>query len=493
MKYFVGHLPEGEIATYNNIGTDEVGSTLLHVAAREGTLNIVRSLLSLGTNVNTQTLMKQTPLLLASKAGHTSVVLELLGRGADMEIADRNGFTPLLTASLHGHKHVVQELIQYGADKEARTRFGNTPIFLAAAFGHLNVVKQLVQAGADIYSSWKELTPLAIAHYRGHKTIVNFLSKKGATLPPLQNMQQLVLWTAAHGSEAEINEIMSNEADMMHKFQIHPLQIALEYGNAAAAKSIINMEHVVLDKQRMLLRVGLSGQVELLVDIQRNPTKYHWYFSPLDSLDASLLEFAAQDGDSKMLKTLLKSGTAPYSALIPAIEKGNAEICSLLLEGDSLPIKEGLRVAARIGHTQIFQMLCAHKQFDTGLVLATDAKGNTPLVEAARHGHIHIVELLLQQRVFNKESRALAAAKKNKHHNVVKLLREHGAVDYWFAELEEWLGGPNAALFFILFIAVAIPIAANRVLIEFTDLPTWVLPSIVFLWLVLQFFRREPS
>ena len=59
------------------------GNTPLHLAAQEGNLNSVASLLSPQTNLNVTNLDGQTPLHLAAINGHSQVVKLLWENGAD--------------------------------------------------------------------------------------------------------------------------------------------------------------------------------------------------------------------------------------------------------------------------------------------------------------------------------------------------------------------------------------------------------------------------
>ena len=83
--------------------------SLLHIAASQGNLVKVESLVRDGVNVDE--VVKEdgtTPLFLAAQLGHLEVVQYLVQQGADKNKATNDGFTPLFSAALKGHLAVVQ-------------------------------------------------------------------------------------------------------------------------------------------------------------------------------------------------------------------------------------------------------------------------------------------------------------------------------------------------------------------------------------------------
>ena len=73
--------------------------TKLHSAADAGHVEVVRSLLTCGVDVDPRGLSDQTPLQLASYKGHIDVVECLLDHGADVNHQDKNRYSPLSHAA----------------------------------------------------------------------------------------------------------------------------------------------------------------------------------------------------------------------------------------------------------------------------------------------------------------------------------------------------------------------------------------------------------
>jgi ankyrin repeat protein len=81
------------ICTNPNISAG--GMRPLHIAARNGYLEIVELLLEHGANPNVQDNDGRTPLHYAVENCHVGVARVLLDHGADPTIRDNNGMTPL--------------------------------------------------------------------------------------------------------------------------------------------------------------------------------------------------------------------------------------------------------------------------------------------------------------------------------------------------------------------------------------------------------------
>ena len=129
------------------------GLTALHLAAREGHLEIVDALIGAGAETAAVTRIGDyTPLHLAGGAGQAGVVGALLGAGADPgAVTTTSGVTSLhLAAEARGGEEAVRLLIEHGAPVNARERSaGQTPLMFAAAAGRAASVAALLEHGAD--------------------------------------------------------------------------------------------------------------------------------------------------------------------------------------------------------------------------------------------------------------------------------------------------------------------------------------------------------
>ncbi len=118
----------------------------LHRAAEEGNLELVRSLIAGGAEINAKDDWDGgTPLHKATAQGHRDVAEILVANGADLEAKDDEGETPLHKTLLGGYKNVVELLLAKGADVNARGQFGWRPLDLAIWGDYLLYADRLLE------------------------------------------------------------------------------------------------------------------------------------------------------------------------------------------------------------------------------------------------------------------------------------------------------------------------------------------------------------
>ena len=133
-------------------GAQGDGMTALHWAAEHGNAATARLLFNAGANLGAVTrLGGYTPLHLAARTGSAEVVEALLGAGADPRAATTTGgATGLHFAAAAGSREAVKALLDHGADPDARgSAWGQTPLMFAAAGGRAGAIRALMDGGAD--------------------------------------------------------------------------------------------------------------------------------------------------------------------------------------------------------------------------------------------------------------------------------------------------------------------------------------------------------
>ena len=142
-----------------------------------------------------------TALHSASHAGHVEVVRSLLKCGVDVDPRGIMGMSPLQLASMNGTLNVAQYLLDHGADPNFQGNDHRTPLSLAAASGHLEIVRTLLERNADIYTQDKNgWTPLhlLISYYiyvrKGdHLQVARLLLERGANSNAQDNKRRTPL------------------------------------------------------------------------------------------------------------------------------------------------------------------------------------------------------------------------------------------------------------------------------------------------------------
>jgi len=137
------------------------GAPLIALAARAGSIQVLRYLVGAGANLNARTPVHETPLMLAAyfyddgqsaTDRYDAAVRLLVEAGASLENEPGN-YTPLAYAAYNDRQRALRYLIERGArvDADARDRqvYINTPLMMAAMQGHREAVQLLLRAGAD--------------------------------------------------------------------------------------------------------------------------------------------------------------------------------------------------------------------------------------------------------------------------------------------------------------------------------------------------------
>lgn len=183
---------------------DSKGRTALHRAAMQGNLEVLRFLVSVGSDADASDEKGWTPLHYAALDGHVEAVQLLLDYTTFAKYAlTREGKTPYDLAEDNNHSDLydvlhfsdelhraarlddVQEIknsLSHRANVNSRDQNGWTPLHRAAFKGRIESVKLLLSHGAQIDSVDNiGYTPLHLAVEGGHAQVALYLVANGAT------------------------------------------------------------------------------------------------------------------------------------------------------------------------------------------------------------------------------------------------------------------------------------------------------------------------
>ena len=134
-----------------NDNEDGRGNTALIFAARNGFMDVVDCLLSLGANIEAKDSDERTALMTACHYGSIDVVDRLLAAGANPHVIDKDGNTALILAAGGGHLPIIDRLLILGVDINHRNRWGRSNALMKASlYGRTEVVDRLLSVGCDI-------------------------------------------------------------------------------------------------------------------------------------------------------------------------------------------------------------------------------------------------------------------------------------------------------------------------------------------------------
>jgi len=259
----------------------EMQFDLIHIAAKEGHLDIVKLLLERNrTLLNKTDAHGQTALIWGAnprtdKPPHLSVVQYLISEGADLNIATTrpghtdHGKTALVWAVERGNRDVVEMLLDAGA---VYTPLDSRPydlIHMTAQEGHVDIVKLLLEKDRSLLNKTDGCgqTALLWAASRGRKNVVEYLLGQGADIhmstncPGNENHGKTPLQWAVEGGHIDV-VVMLLDATPLNSMQLDLIHIAAKKGHVDIVKLLLEKDRTLLNK------TDANGQTALLYATQ---------------------------------------------------------------------------------------------------------------------------------------------------------------------------------------------------------------------------------
>lgn len=117
----------------------------------------------------------------AAKEGNLNEVKSLLEKGVAPNVPDKDGWIAIMEASQAGHAECVQVLLDFGGDAKATLKLGEwgmTALHFAARNGHLECAKILAPASKLAEKNFQSKTAAEVAKANGHKDIAKICKVK---------------------------------------------------------------------------------------------------------------------------------------------------------------------------------------------------------------------------------------------------------------------------------------------------------------------------
>jgi ankyrin repeat protein len=384
-------MPHPEYQAFDLDQQDWSGSTPLHSACSNGSVEAAKSLLEAGAAADILDSEGHTPFSIAVYEGHTDIAELLIQERKYFDGPRRiNQVSVLHMASHKGMERVVEKLIADRYDPNARDVDGWTSVHLAAKQGLLGVLKILLAAGGiQEASTTNGVTPLYLAAQNGHTSVVKYLfkTKEDLTPAPVTAEGQTPLHVAARRGHADIFDILQRKimTVSMDHYGCLPIHLAAVNGHVSIISRLGDYENLSARNGHGLLPIHLAAArghadaVRSLIELGG--------LAGLE-IDAKCKEFFDPDQPEEMLIT----------PLYAAVSAGQLTVTEVLIEGGAdIWVKDSrhwtlLHQASRIGAVEIFKLLRGR-----GLdPFAKADEGSTPLHVAAMFGAPEIVDIYTQ-------------------------------------------------------------------------------------------------
>jgi len=169
------------------------GMTALSAASMRGNLQIVKTLLKYGADVNLAQNNGTTPLMSAVISGRRDVVDLLLASGANPCAIDNiYGLTALQLVPIHCKDTtesvaIIQSLVTAGTPVDHRSKIGETAFYCALYKDRASLAKALWDAGANPNIAGRYGTAHEVALRKGNHEIVKMLSSSSLSSATTHN------------------------------------------------------------------------------------------------------------------------------------------------------------------------------------------------------------------------------------------------------------------------------------------------------------------
>lgn len=394
---------------------------ICYLPDRGANVQLLKTLIASGANVNTPDKEKRTPLLLAAKSGlkgNEEVMRTLISAGADVNLPDINGETPLMAAvTSHiafsfpkANVEMVRLMLDARADVNARNHLGETALMLDVGAPRDAITSQmLIAAGADVNLSNNSGDTALIVAVRAGKTetTIKMLIAAGADVNVTNNSGNTALIMAAKGYDlrpgynsgdagvAVVNALVAAGANVRWLNQED--ESALTVMATKAGPSGLPSIRALLAAGRRDDAKGYPRVADLLVAIRRAAGLSRADIvqeliaagadvNGVDEMGRRALNIAvSESGNAGVVRALLKAGARVNArdsngdtALIGAVREylpgGEGEVIRTALRRDAEVIRALLAAGADIG--------------------ARDKDGHTALALAKKSGNQNIIDLL---------------------------------------------------------------------------------------------------
>lgn len=386
------------------------GSTAFMLAAENGHIECVKLLLAQAEiKINRTNKKGLTAFMLAAKEGHAQC-LQLLLAQKDIEPGQQrnDGSNALMLATNNGHTECVKTLLaQDSINVNHQNNEGATALMLAAAFGHIDCLEMLLA---------KDGIKINLQKHDG-RTALMIATRHGNT----DCLKTLLMQT-------EINtRLLSNKGWT-------PLMTAARYGYVDCLQMLINLDPNFINLQNN------NGYTSLMMAVLGEDERCTTTLLQQPNIDINKKNTIGQTAFT--LAHSRKLAQRPWQScqkILDAAKSGNEELLAEQFNFARSLInvrnKDGytpLMLAARNGHMNCLKTLLVQKEIKVNL---RDKNGWTPLMAAARYGHEGCLQTLLDHDPdsvnlhTNNRYTALMLAVRGGHERCVKILLQQPNID----------------------------------------------------------------
>lgn len=419
----------------------------INAVAKAGNIPAIKTLLSIGSNVNAKDSQGNTPLKMAFNNNRQEAIKYLIDNGADINILDQYDRPILLAAIDQRNTKVAEMLINAGANINIADIHNNTPLSLAVEKGNIELIKTLIAKGADVNKKDNfNQSLLSKALFKGNIDVVRLLLENGVDVNERNEKNETYIFYALSKNRTEILKLLIEKGADVNvqssyrrpfipnvdveepKEILHstPLQDAMSYGeNEETFIILLENGAKIQNLGSFLVATTIRQHIKVLKLLAKRGEDFNEKQGSLSALRVSL-----QFNNPELIQTLIDGGAdideelSETPLLIYAIK---APASKIKTENVELLIENGanVNVKDKNGGTPLM-----HAVLRAGRG-AKDITENSPIKEQV-YKNDKIAKLLIKKgaKVNVKDYKgntALKIAKLHQNQEMIKLLKEAGA------------------------------------------------------------------
>ena len=289
------------------------GENCLHIAARNGHLNLCKTLIAdHGFDKNNADNIGRTALFNSAESGSYELVKFFIEKGADIRVRTVDGLNCLHVAAGLGHLNLCKIFIyEHGFQEDTADIYGFTPMHYSAGSGNLELVKLFLDRGADIYLRTNDgCNCLHLAAFRGQLNICKFLLEDNNFDIHHTNIEKFTAlhFSAANGSLALFSYLLEKGSEIYSKTKCMSNVLHLSTFKGHFNISEFVLKHFI----RHYVDSNTKNQHELNGKFYRSQVFYKYKTIFLHAMDAdgnTYLHLAAAGNFPKVCKLLLEYDT----------------------------------------------------------------------------------------------------------------------------------------------------------------------------------------
>lgn len=479
-----------------------LAESLLHIAARNGNLDICKLLLNNNYNIDAVDEKGKTPLHLAIENKHNAVSALLIKKNCNVNMQDKEDKTPLHICAKLGLVTTVGKILGSEPNINLQDKDGNTPLHIASSKNTVPCqgIAALLSSQAELnIQNKKDQTPLHIAIENECYKTANILIEKKADINIYDNdgnnpnelfaakekksndayktleaaFQKLLEASAkSQGSTLLHRAILKGSSSTVIKQYINnqsinavddakkkPLYYAVKrYGKAETKGKKTETDKgqfvkLLLERSDILEMTDVELLEVLSIACEKNATPI---IDPLLKFADNAKNKNRREGKKSILEIQDKSGKTLLHKVVVAGK--NKAVAALIGDGNkaaktkvNAPDNDQripLHYAAKAGNIEVMALLIKNKgNVDNAeSINKQDNKGNTPLHYAIMGGHTEAIELLAKTKDINinatnteNESVINTAIQKNLSYKAVKPILDNKKFTMTGKQLEGYL------------------------------------------------------